>query len=611
MKLTMALASRGRPDLLLRTVRRTAENMVLPDTTFLVCLDEDDKRSLSSRVNDVDLVDYLKTIDSRIRVSIKPREDSRGEKYDRALTEAPADIYLPTCDYSALVTPGFDKLIVDAAQTFPDGIGIVNTQMANLSFPHYQAMTAKLVAKLGYIYPHHFPFWFIDHWMDDIGRMIDRVAYADVECKPEPIGGTHKTIGMRDLEFWANLYDVGQVERNREARSLMQDMDIPAWRKAKLEWEFQFVHQRSMGINNNVRAHAENIEKSRGGVESEADERYKRIKARADDLMQKWHWELTAQVKGLHLVSDNSEPQKVPAAPNPLTMSPDELKQFIGEKVPGPENAQRVICLALLAYDSRIFTRTMMCLMNSVAACATKGWGFTVLMRDADSMVARGRSLLASQFLENPGAKQCSDLVMVDTDLAWDGQGDNNEFAKLCSHNVDVVGGTYPFKDESGDFPLRWPADGLYEREDGLWEVQAATPGFFRMTRKALEKIAREMPWLEFKDKPTAQDQRQWMFFDNLHRPAGVYDEGYVFCERWRTVGGKVYLDPDLNLTHIGTKAFNHGTLREWLSRKAAVIDKLQSEYPGIPPLVLGKAAMGEKVDLEAEMAKLKPESAA
>ncbi len=597
MKLTMALASRGRPDLLLRTVTRTAENMVLPDTTFMVCLDSDDATATP------ELVDKLHAVDKRVLVSVRAREDSRGEKYDRALKEAPADIYLPTCDYSALITKGFDKMIVEAAQTFPDGYGMVYTQMANMSFPAYQAMTAKLVDKLGYIYPYYFPFWFIDHWMDDIGRMIGRIAYADIECAPEPVNnGQHKTIGLRDLEFWSTLYDVAQVERKREALAIIDapDFDDPPWRKENLKRNFPLAHHRSWCINEGVRANRAHIEKTRGGVESQPDERYQRIKARADALMEKWHRALTAEHK-LHLVSDNT----VPAAPNPTTMSADEVKQFLGE-TPQPENAKRTICLGLLAYDSRLLTRTMMCLMNSVAACAARGWGFTVLMRDADSMVARGRSLLASQFVENPGAKQCTDLMMIDTDLAWDG----NEFVKLLEHPVDIVGGAYPYKDESGDFPLRWPADGLME-ENGLWEVQAVTPGFFRMTRKALEKIAREMPWLEFKDKPTAEGQRQWMFFDNLVRPSGVYDEGYVFCERWRTVGGKVYLDPDLNLTHIGMKAYNHGTLRDWLVRKGKVMDRLVSEYPGIPPLLLGKAAMGEKIDLDAEMAKLKPESAA
>lgn len=287
--------------------------------------------------------------------------------------------------------------------------------------------------------------------------------------------------------------------------------------------------------------------------------------------------------------------------PELTTMSAAEVHKFAAENVPGlvevpKQPDKKRICLGLLTYDGNLTARTSMCLTQAVMQCAAQGWGFTYILRESDSMVARGRSFLASQFLENPASANCTDLVFVDTDLSWDG----DEFIRLCSHDVDVVGGAYPYKDESGDFPLRWPSDGLME-QNGLWEVQAVTPGFCRITRRALEKIARERPWIEFKDRGSAQGQRSWMFFDNLQRPSGVYDEGYIFCEHWRGVGGKVYVDPDLNLTHIGRKAYNHGTLRQWLDRKSATFDKLESEFPGVPPLMLMKKVMGEKIDLEAE----------
>lgn len=289
--------------------------------------------------------------------------------------------------------------------------------------------------------------------------------------------------------------------------------------------------------------------------------------------------------------------------PELTTMSADEIHKFAAANVPGlvevPKQIEKKrICLGLLTYDGNITARTSMCLTQAVMQCAAAGWGFTYILRESDSMVARGRSFLASQFLENPASANCTDLVFVDTDLSWEG----DEFIRICSHEVDVVGGAYPYKDESGDFPLRWPSEGLME-QNGLWEVQAVTPGFCRITRRALEKIARERPWIEFKDRGSAQGQRSWMFFDNLQRPSGVYDEGYIFCEHWRGVGGKVYVDPDLNLTHIGRKAYNHGTLRQWLDRKSADFDRLESEYPGVPPLKLMKKVMGEKIDLEQESA--------
>jgi hypothetical protein len=89
-----------------------------------------------------------------------------------------------------------------------------------------------------------------------------------------------------------------------------------------------------------------------------------------------------------------------------------------------------------------------------------------------------------------------------------------------------------------------------------------------------------------------------------LQRPSGVYDEGYVFAERARQSGFKIHMDPDLNLTHIGLKAYNHGTIRQWLERKAETFDRLESEFPNVPPLVLMRKAMGEKIDLAEESAK-------
>jgi hypothetical protein len=293
----------------------------------------------------------------------------------------------------------------------------------------------------------------------------------------------------------------------------------------------------------------------------------------------------------------------------PLTaLSREEIDQFVRatmppgfvEEKPAEGEPQKRIALALLSYDARMFTRTALCLMSAVVKLGAVGMPVTCILREGDSMVARGRSFLASQFLE--AATQCTDLVFVDLDLEWAG----DELVRLCQHPVDIVGAAYPYKDESGNFPLRWPADGLMEEEyttGKLWKVQAVTPGFFRVTRKALEKIAKDQPYLEFRDQGNKEGQRSWMFFDNLHRPTGIYDEGYVFCERARQAGFPIHLDPDMNLTHIGLKAYNHGTIREWIDKKAKAFETLESEYPGVPPLKLMDKAMGRNVDLTAESA--------
>jgi len=36
------------------------------------------------------------------------------------------------------------------------------------------------VDRLGHIFPELFPYWFVDHWTDDIARLIGRLSFADV-----------------------------------------------------------------------------------------------------------------------------------------------------------------------------------------------------------------------------------------------------------------------------------------------------------------------------------------------------------------------------------------------------------------------------------------------
>ncbi len=282
---------------------------------------------------------------------------------------------------------------------------------------------------------------------------------------------------------------------------------------------------------------------------------------------------------------------------SPTAFSAEELQEFMsrsfGIKAKPKELERKAICVALLAHHDTLHLDTHLSLSQAMAGCGEQGWGFSYLQRSGDSMVARGRSFLASQFLTRPDIAHCTDLVFIDLDLIFNPE----DFVRLCKHPVDVVGGAYPFKDESGNFPLQWSARGTRE-ENGLWKMKAVTPGFFRITRKALERMAREMPWLVFADRGNKEGEKSYMFFDNRHRSTGIYDEGFIFCENWRICEGDVWLDPDLNITHIGFKKFNHGTIRGWLEHKGIDFIELSKQHPNVDPNLLMAKVMGQSVTL-------------
>lgn len=264
MSLTIALATRGRAPILKRTLDRTIPNLFREDTRLLVMVDEDDAETLEV------------TLPSRVEKVVLPRPDSVGGKFNAAVRKAPAEVYLAMVDYVAYVTPGFDQKILDAASVFPDGIGVVYNHMANLSFPYMNAVTQGYVDMTGGMYPEDFPYWFVDHWLDDIARMIDRIAVADVrpmsDFKPP-------TQSHREPAFWATLFDCMMFDRRRIARSIIDSprFQEPEWRKTLLRSAHVLIEERSLMVNQMVKGMA--------ALDTTTDERYERIRAKAVQTM--------------------------------------------------------------------------------------------------------------------------------------------------------------------------------------------------------------------------------------------------------------------------------------------------------------------------------------
>jgi hypothetical protein len=272
MRLTINLATRERPERLIPTIETTLANITLAGTTLMISADADDEAT----------VEALRPYIGQCAVSIRDREDTLGEKFNRALNVAPADVYMTMVDYAPILTRGFDAIVLAAAARWPDGYAVVTGNFANLSFPSLQAVTAKLAARLGGIWPEYFPYWFGDHWVDDIMRMIERTSYAPVavDCASRRPGRTH---ALREPGWWATYYDACHMLRVRQARGIIDDpaFEETAARKAALPHNFELVRQRARMINDVLRLDGAAIEATRGAGVGPPDARYARAKARA------------------------------------------------------------------------------------------------------------------------------------------------------------------------------------------------------------------------------------------------------------------------------------------------------------------------------------------
>lgn len=263
MNLVYSLATRGRQNLLKETLPRTLANASLPNTRIIIQADADD-------------VPQPEFADKRVSINIAPREDTVAQKWNRAMT-VPADLYVPGTDDDPIITPAWDAKFLDAARVFPDGIGAVYGHLQNASFPAPYGFTAKWVEKLGYIFPEHFPYWFCDHWTDDIARITGRISFADVttDLKAGP------TQEMREPAWWATWFDAAVLVRRKEAHSLINDPEFasPDWLKQMLLSHHPLIEWRSRWINDSVRA------QFKAWTGPSKDERYNRVRMKAASMV--------------------------------------------------------------------------------------------------------------------------------------------------------------------------------------------------------------------------------------------------------------------------------------------------------------------------------------
>lgn len=266
MKLSIVLATRRRPGILVRTVEQTLKNITHPETRLVIAVDDDDDGTISMQGS-------IK--DPRVIWSIEPRPDSVGEKFNRVMQVAPADVYMVHVDYAPQMTPGFDQRVLDAAEVYPDGYAIILGHLANLCFSSINAVTHKMAARMGGIYPTHFPYWFVDHWLEDVAKRIGRQVFVDalVDCSRK-----QTTIGKQEPAFWGALFDWLHVERRQIAEDIINspDFDETPARKRALLRNYPLIEEWSQIVNYGLR-------NDPGAPVDEGDERYERIRKRGED----------------------------------------------------------------------------------------------------------------------------------------------------------------------------------------------------------------------------------------------------------------------------------------------------------------------------------------
>jgi FkbM family methyltransferase len=170
-----------------------------------------------------------------------------------------------------------------------------------------------------------------------------------------------------------------------------------------------------------------------------------------------------------------------------------------------------------------------------------------------DSAVSRSRNNLTAKFL----ASKYDALLWIDSDIEFDAW----HIERLKEHNLPIVAGLYPLKRKELAWCINLPKNGPVESTDVLQEVKYAGTGFMLIQRSVFEKMAKAFPDLIYRedDKTGNMIYNFWRMEVGLDTDLGYnrwLSEDWWFCEMWRRLGGKVFVDKRVTVRHHGPTAY-------------------------------------------------------
>ena len=185
-------------------------------------------------------------------------------------------------------------------------------------------------------------------------------------------------------------------------------------------------------------------------------------------------------------------------------------------------------------------------------------WSLDTLMNE--SLIPRGRNALVARAMHNPRATH---MMFLDADIGFE-----PEFIlMLLQEDVDVIGGGYPKKSLPIDYVINPLANG--ESDENKAEVERIGTGFLMFKRDVFSRMADAMPELKYLDDcgldPSINEHLYAYFECGLFGEKVFMSEDWLFCNRWRKLGGQIFISKRFALTHVGNYAFSEASQSELL----------------------------------------------
>ena len=157
------------------------------------------------------------------------------------------------------------------------------------------------------------------------------------------------------------------------------------------------------------------------------------------------------------------------------------------------------------------------------------------------SMLPKMRNRMMKRFL----ASDCDCVLIVDSDMVFDAA----DILAVIDSPAEFCGISYTTRKPSGEYVTAFlPEMDAFRYKGRIFiKVDKTGTGILVLKRSAIEKMAEAFKHLVYED-----DGPVVAMFDFCLDDGHYYGEDYLFCKRWREIGGDVYVMADATVGHVG-----------------------------------------------------------
>ena len=226
-------------------------------------------------------------------------------------------------------------------------------------------------------------------------------------------------------------------------------------------------------------------------------------------------------------------------------------------------------------------------IMETKEVLQSLGIKFVLQFIRNESLITRGRNNLTAKSMSDP---EMTHILFIDSDITWE----PIHIIKLIIADKELCGGIYPIKKYHWDrltpeniqkiiqkknLPYN---QGLTETQllyhnllhynfnhlpnanaiqNNLMEIYTLATGFMMIQRGCIEKMIKAFPQYKYTDDcgflQGDENKFAYALFDCAIVNDHYFSEDWLFCHRWREIGGQIFVDITIDLWHTGQEDYS------------------------------------------------------